>query len=97
MHVILHDVHVTKPQNLRIKCHLSYKSTSFAKTSVPIHTKKSANELKEVTLPFSRLRSDIFMTFRYEVTSMSCDFETEADEMAGRSNFGSPVFVETVS
>ena len=32
--------------------HLSYESTSFTKTSVPIHSKTSVRGLKEVTLSF---------------------------------------------
>ena len=39
--------------------HLSYKSTSFEKTSIPIHSEMSARGLKEVTLSFSRDSFDV--------------------------------------
>ena len=39
--------------------HLSYKSSSFAKTSVPIHSETSVSGLKEVMLSFSRVLFDV--------------------------------------
>ena len=39
--------------------HLWYKSTSFAKTSVPIHSEMSVHGLKEVTLSISRDSFDV--------------------------------------
>ena len=42
-------------QNSKIIQHLSYKSSSFARESIPIHSDTSASILKEVTLSFSRV------------------------------------------
>ena len=51
------------PHASKIMRHLAYKSSSFAKTSVPIHSEKSASGLKEVTLPFSTVSFDILRCF----------------------------------
>ena len=59
MHVTAHDVSVTRRRNSKIVRHLSYKLSSFTKTSVPIHSETSASRLKEVTLSFSRVSFDI--------------------------------------
>ena len=53
-HVTARDVSVTQRQNSKIMRHFGYKLSSFAKTSVPIHSEASASGLKEVTLPISR-------------------------------------------
>ena len=54
--------------------HLSYKSSSFAKTSVPIHSEMSASGLKEVTLSFSRAVFDV-SSGSHEV---SCDGKADS-------------------
>ena len=51
-HVTAHDVSVTRRRNCKIMWHLGYKSSSFAKTSIPIHSEASASGLKEVTVHY---------------------------------------------
>ena len=58
-HVTARDVSMTRRRNFKIMPHLSYKSSSFAETSVPIHSETSASGLKEVTLSFSRVSFDV--------------------------------------
>ena len=57
-HVTARDVSMTK-QNSKIMQHLLYKSSSFAKTSVPFHSETSASGLKEVMLSLSRVSIDV--------------------------------------
>ena len=71
------DVSVTGRRNSEIMRHMSYKLSSFAKTSVPIHSKTSVSRLKEVTLSFSRVSFDV-LTFRQEVTRLSCDDKADS-------------------
>ena len=59
MHVTARDVSVTRLQISKIMQHLSYKSSSLTKTSVPIHSETSASGLKEVMLSFSRVSFDV--------------------------------------
>ena len=63
MCLIVHDVLVALWWNSTIMRHLSYKSTSFEKTSIPIHGEMSARGLKEVTLSFSRDSFDVLWCF----------------------------------
>ena len=44
------DVSVIRRRNSKIMRQLSYKLSSFAKASVPIHSKMSASGLKEVII-----------------------------------------------
>ena len=59
MLVTVCDVSMTGRRNSEIMWHLSDKSSSFAKTSIPIHSKTSASGLKEVTLSYSRVLFDV--------------------------------------
>ena len=68
MHVTAHDVSVTRWWNSKIMPHLSHKSSSFAKTSVPIHSKRSArgtelaafeSQRNLLTFPCERLWCDL--------------------------------------
>ena len=58
-HVTAHDVSVTRGRNSKIMWHLLYKSSSFSKTGVPIHSKTSVSGWKEVTISFSRVSLDV--------------------------------------
>ena len=53
------DVLVTRRRNSKIMQNLSYKSSSFAKTSAPIHREMSASGFKEVMLLYSRVLFDV--------------------------------------
>ena len=57
-HVTARDVSVKRRWNSYIMQHL-YKLSSFAKTSIPIHSEMSASRLKEVMLPFSKVSFDV--------------------------------------
>ena len=59
MHVTACDVSMTRQQNSKIMLQLLYKLSSFAKTSIPIHSETSASGLKEVMLSFSRVSFDV--------------------------------------
>ena len=72
-HVTVRDVLVTRRGNSTIMRHLSYKSTSFARTSIPIHSETSENGLKEVTAVIFRDSFERIMTFLQDVTRLSCD------------------------
>ena len=77
-HVTVRDLSVTRWQNSKIMRHLFYKSTSFARKSVPIHSKTSDCGLKAVTLPFSMASFERIMTFRQEVTRLSRDGKADS-------------------
>ena len=72
MHVTAHDLLVTRRRNSKIMRHLSYKSMSFAKKSIHVHSETSDRGLKVVTLPFSMASFEHIMTFCQEVTRLSC-------------------------
>ena len=58
--------------------HLSYKSVSFARKSVPIHSETSDRALKAVTLPFSTSSFERIMTFRQDVMRLSRDSKADS-------------------
>ena len=72
-HVTVRDVLVTRRGNSTIMRHLSYKSTSFTRTSVSIHIETSEHGLKEVTAVIFRDSFKRIMTFLQDVTRLSCD------------------------
>ena len=77
-HATARDVLVTLRQNFKIMQHLSYKFTSFAKKSGPIHSETSDCGLKMFTLSFSRASLERIMVFCQEVTRLSCDGKADS-------------------
>ena len=77
-HATARDVLVTLQRNFKIMQHLSYKSTSFAKKSDPIHSETSDRGLKVLALSFSRASLERIMVFCQEVTRLSCDGKADS-------------------
>ena len=78
-HVTAHDVSVTRRWNFKITQHLSYKLSSFAKTSVSYSQRDVCEQIEGsyaiIFLGFVRRN----MTFRQEVTRLSCESKADSD------------------
>ena len=78
-HVTAHDVSVTRRWNSKITQHLSYKLSSFAKTSVSYSQRDVCEQIEGsyaiIFLGFVRRN----MTFRQEVTRLSCESKADSD------------------
>ena len=74
--------------------HLSYKSTSFARKRVPIHSETSDHGLKVVTLPFSTASFKRIMTFHQKVTRLVFSVNCLVDSGLTRLRYGDEYFRE---